>query len=218
MEPLARSRDESVSDRDVTPRPWVRRMVAVLLRIGLGVSLLNGGLIGYLSARHGGTPASRLAWTTMLGPAAVASALENDLLVPFVQIAIGLALILGFFTVASAVVAGFLIVSGPIFQFLAILSSNESNPMESSNLVMQTLVSTGSINLLLLAAAVLWLTPVEGTPWSLDALIFAHRRHGPPPATAPATPGPEIAEPPPPGPAPPETGASSATFSASRGE
>jgi uncharacterized membrane protein YphA (DoxX/SURF4 family) len=149
-------------------------MVALLLRMGLGVSLLNGGLLGFLSARRGGA-ASSLAWSTMLGPAAVASVLQNDLLVPVVQIAIGLALILGFLTLIAAVLAGFLIVSGPIFQFLAILS-NSGSP-SSPELPMQVLVSTGSINLLLLVAAVLWLTPVEGTPWSLDALIFAQRRH-----------------------------------------
>ena len=45
-------------------------MVAVMLRIGLGVSLLNGGLLGYLAARRGGS-ASGLSWTTLLGPAAV---------------------------------------------------------------------------------------------------------------------------------------------------
>jgi hypothetical protein len=44
------------------------------------------------------------------------------------------------------------------------------------------MVTTGSINLLLLIAAVLWLTPIEGTPWSLDAVIFARPR--PPRSTA----------------------------------
>ena len=155
------------------PPPWVRWMVALLLRMGLGVSLLNGGLLGFLSARRGGRPpalpgppcSDRRPWRARF---------ENDLLVPFVQIAIGLALILGFFTVIAAVLAGFLIVSGPIFQFLAILSN--SGTTVSADLPMQVLVTTGSINLLLLVAAVLWLTPMEGTPWSLDALIFAHRR------------------------------------------
>src|SRR3954463_11202886 len=124
----------------VEPRPWVRHTIAVLLRLGLGVSLLNGGLLGYLTARRGGS-ASGLAWTTLLGPAAVAGVLEQDLLVPFVQIAIGLALILGFFTVVTSVVAGFLILSGPIFQFLAILSS--SRPTGNLDLAMQALVTTG---------------------------------------------------------------------------
>src|SRR5438874_1241336 len=97
------------------PGPWVRCMIAVMLRIGLGVSLMNGGLLGYLRAERGGPGgAYNLAWTTLLGPAAVATVLENDLLVPVVQIALGLALILGFFTVVSSVLAGFLIISGPI--------------------------------------------------------------------------------------------------------
>src|SRR4051794_3494630 len=93
------------------PSPWVRWMVAVLLRVGLGVTLLNGGLLGYLTTKRGGT-AYGVAWSTLLGPAAVAGVLENDLLVPFVQIAVGLALILGFFTLAAAVLAGLLILSG----------------------------------------------------------------------------------------------------------
>jgi hypothetical protein len=169
-------------ERAAGPRPWVRDMIAVQLRIGLGVCLLNGGLLGYLSARQG-TSSSALAWSTLLGPAAVAGVLENDLLIPFIQIGLGLALIVGFFTVISAIIAGFLILSAPIFQFLAILSSSNSagNPgnMVGANLPMQVLVSTGSINLLLLVASVLWLTPFEGTSWSLDALIFAHLRNGP---------------------------------------
>lgn len=162
----------------VEPRVWVRHTVVVLLRLGLGTSLLNGGLLGYMTARRGVGATAGLAWTTLLGPAAVAGVLEHDLLVPFVQIAIGLALILGFFTVITAVVAGLLILSGPIFQFLAILSSSAS--VDDSTLIMQALVTTGSINLLVLVAAVLWLTPIEGTPWSLDYLIFAHRRHARP--------------------------------------
>jgi hypothetical protein len=163
-------------------------MVALLLRMGLGVSLLNGGLLGFLSARRGGA-ASGLAWSTMLGPAAVAGALQNDLLVSFVQIAIGLALVLGFFTLIAAVLAGFLIVSGPLFQFLAILSN--SAPPGNADLPMQVLITTGSINLLLLVTAVLWLTPMEGTPWSLDALIFAHRRQTPGDGSVSAAPAPD---------------------------
>jgi hypothetical protein len=154
----------------------VRSVIAVLLRLGLGVSLLNGGLMGYQIAQYGtGGSSSSLAWSTLLGPGAVASALEHDLLVPIVQIALGLALILGFFTVVSTILAGLLVLSAPIFQFLAILSSNTMGHT-SEHLAMQALVTTGSINLLLLVAAVLWLTPPGGTPWSLDYLIFAHRR------------------------------------------
>jgi hypothetical protein len=148
-------------------------MVTVLLRLGLGVSLLNGGLIGYLAARRGG-PAYGVAWSTLLGPAAVAGILGNDVLVPFCQIAIGLALVLGFFTVAASVLAGLLVLSGPIFQFLAILS--QPNAPSNAELATQAFISTGSINMLLLVVAILWLTPVEGTPWSLDAVLFAHRR------------------------------------------
>jgi hypothetical protein len=179
--------------------------------MGVGVSLLNGGLLGFLNARRGGA-ASSLAWSTLLGPATVAGTLQHDLLVPFVQIAIGLALILGFFTLIAAVLAGFLIVSGPIFQFLAILSN--SAPTSSAELPTQVLVSTGSINLLLLVAAVLWLTPMEGTPWSLDALIFAHRRLAPEPPPPLAAVAPEAEEPGNPGPSqgPP------ASISALRGE
>jgi hypothetical protein len=163
----------------ISPPPWVRWMIAVLLRLGLGVILLNGGLLGYQAAQRGGvSSASSLASTTLLGPAAVAGVLENDLLVPIFQIALGLALILGFFTVASSVVAGFFVLSGPIFQFLAILSSNATNTT-AEQLAMQALVTTGSINLLLLVALVLWLTPPTGTPWSLDYLIFSHRRSRP---------------------------------------
>src|SRR4051794_39537919 len=107
MEPLPPNHDPSAAVRVPfgEPRPWVRHMVAVLLRMGLGVSLLNGGLLGYMVARQGGASSSGLAWTTLLGPAAVAGVLEHDLLVPFAQIAIGLALILGFFTAISAVLA-----------------------------------------------------------------------------------------------------------------
>src|SRR4051794_10049080 len=189
MEPHSPTQSESspAFDDFTGPRPWVRRIVALILRVGLGVCLLNGGLLGYLTAQRGGASASGLVWSTLLGPSAVASVLQHDMLVPYVQIALGLALILGFFTVPSAILAGFLVLSGPIFQFLAILSS--SGQSGNATLEMQALiVTTGSINLLLLIAAVLWLTPIEGNPWSLDALIFARPR--PPQATAAAAPAP----------------------------
>jgi uncharacterized membrane protein YphA (DoxX/SURF4 family) len=171
-------------------------MVAVLLRLGLGASLLNGGLLGYLASQRGAAPG--LAWSTLLGPAFVAAVLQRDVLVPLVQIGLGMALILGFFTRIAAVGAGFLVLAGPIFQFLAILSSSGMN---DPNLEMQALVSTGTTNLLLLVTAVLWMTPSEGTPWSLDALIFAQRRHEPaaPPAPTPTSePGPATGSGPPP--------------------
>jgi hypothetical protein len=183
-------------------------MVAVLLRVGLGVNLLNGGLLGYLAARRGGGGiGSSLAWSTLLGPAAVAGVLEHDLLVPFVQVTVGLALILGFLTVVAAVAAGFLVLSGPIFQTLAILSS--SQPTGNLDMAMHALITTGSINPLILVAAVLWLSPVEGTPWSLDALIFSHRR---------ARGVPDLAPPEKPAVEPPEVAARSGSLSASRGE
>jgi uncharacterized membrane protein YphA (DoxX/SURF4 family) len=165
------------------PPPWVRPTVAVLLRLGLGVSLLNGGLLGYLSA-HRGISAPGLAWSTLLGPAAAAGALQHDALVPLVQIGLGMALILGFFTSVSAAGAGLLILSGPIFQFLAILGNSGASG-DGADLQMQALVSSGTTNLLLLVAALLWLTPGDGTPWSLDALIFAHRRAEPDPPPRP---------------------------------
>src|SRR3954464_7517133 len=99
--PRARFESSSPFDHFAEPRPWVRRMVALILRVGLGVCLLNGGLLGYLTAQRGGASASGLVWSTLLGPSSVASVLEHDLLVPYVQIALGLALILGFFTVVS---------------------------------------------------------------------------------------------------------------------
>src|SRR3954469_23620556 len=189
--PASRSEPVSEPDRPFGPGPRVREMIAVLLRVGLGVCLLNGGLLGYIAARRGGNSASSLVWSTLLGPSSVASVLEHDLLVPFVQIALGLALILGLFTVASAVLSGFLIVSGPIFQFLAVLSQvgQPGNPTLELQALM---VTTGSVNLLLLVAAVLWITPVEGTPWSLDVLIFSHPRQARGlPSPAPSTTAPD---------------------------
>jgi hypothetical protein len=203
-------------------------MVAVQLRIGLGVSLLNGGLIGYLRAeREMGGSAFSLAWTTLLGPAAVAGLLENDLLVPIFQIALGLALVLGFFTQVCTVLAGFLILSGPIFQVIALLSS--TSPISGNEqLAVQTLVSAGSMNLLLLVAVVLWLTPATGTPWSLDYLIFAHLRTRPDPQPPPrpqadAAAGPVPGAAPTPKPKPraepePENESRAGTLSATRGE
>jgi uncharacterized membrane protein YphA (DoxX/SURF4 family) len=172
-------------------------MVAVLLRLGLGINLLNGGLIGYLAVRQGVT-ASGVSWSTILGPAAVAGALHNDLLVPVFQIAIGLALVLGFFTPIAAVLAGILVLAGPVFHFLAILST--SSLSSRSALSTQVMVSTGSMNQLLLVAAVLWLTPIDGTPWSLDYVIFAHRRPRPEPDPAPGADAGPLESPSPPGP------------------
>jgi uncharacterized membrane protein YphA (DoxX/SURF4 family) len=147
------------------PELLVRSLAVLLLRCGLGVNLLNSGLIGYMIMRNG-APGS----TTYL--------------VPYVQIFLGIALILGLFTTVAAVGAGLLMIVQPLIQTITMLSGGfPGNPFGRGPAAFQWFAESMTLGNLLVATAVLWLSARARNPWSLDNVIFGQH------ATRPAVPG-----------------------------
>ncbi len=167
------------------PGPSVRRWVALLLRLGIGLSLLNTGLAGYIGAARGG-PGMNAGMPGIAPPGmeALFSAL------PYVTIALGLALILGFLTTASAVASGFYSLMTPLFMTIRIVSSGAAigwpNPAGGlGDPFLGMLMMTTGLTGLLPQAALIWLSPLENHPYSIDALIYG-RKAMPAPEASPA--------------------------------
>src|SRR3954447_2205803 len=110
------------------PNPWgpfgpdpghgIRVMVALLLRFGIGISLLNTGLIGYMNVRVPG------AGMSMPVPSAGFTGLDPLMsAIPYLAIGLGLALILGFLTTPTSVAAGFFGLLMPLMTTVAIISN-----------------------------------------------------------------------------------------------
>ncbi len=183
------------------PAPWealgpdpgraIRRWVAFLLRMGVGLSLLGSGLVGYFGAQNGMVGARP--W--LQSPSA--SMLEPFLLgLPYVAIGLGLALILGFLTKVASIAAGFFSLLVPIFAIIEVVLAGRGTPGNwqfytpgsgvASNLAV---MMTTNLPTLLTQAALIWLSPLENHPYSVDALIFGRNEMEPaPPAEVPARP------------------------------
>jgi uncharacterized membrane protein YphA (DoxX/SURF4 family) len=203
------SRDAPAAAPPFDPGPQIRHLIVFLLRAGLGMSLLNAGLFGYLGRGRGGV--------AVLGglPIPAPSEPVSELL-PIAQIALGLALIFGLFTTVAALAAGLLFLLAPAVQMAVVLGTGFlGNP--NSYAALHEMLGSGPTNGLLLVAAILWLSPVGSNPWSLDRLLFA-RLPGPapgPPAPEPEPPAPATPKEPP-APAPPP-GERVAKFMSNRG-
>src|SRR5262245_30067472 len=99
------------------PGPRVRSLVALILRTGLGLQLLNSGLTGFLYVNMGRNlrPGMGGAFERFgISPGSE----EMFRAVPYVQIVIGLALLLGFMTTLAATLAALLVEFPAIAQTL----------------------------------------------------------------------------------------------------
>ena len=171
------------------PGRTIRIWVTLLLRIGIGLSLLSTGLAGYFGLRAGGN-----GWR-LYGPGASMAMLDPVMSsLPYVAIGLGLALILGFLTTASAIGAGFFGLILPVFAIIQIAAGGQSNGFmggRGGGDEFLTMMMSMSLPNLLTNAAMIWLSPIENNPYSVDALIFG-RNEMEPDAPAPATlPAPE---------------------------
>ncbi len=162
------------------PHQRVRNLVVLLLRAGLGINLLNAGLLGYMSA------------------SAVNATDGFQLTLVYLQIFIGLALILGIFTLYATILAGIFIVTQPLMPTILMFLSGGMDPAARGAFAALNAMGP-SVSNLLIAAAVLWFSPTVRNPWSLDALILGRRevapRSRPKPEAHPL--GPESTSPPP---------------------
>jgi hypothetical protein len=141
----------------VEPNLRIKQLAVLLLRVGLGINLLNEGLMGYLTVKMN------------------AGAVGLPTVLPYVQIAIGVALILGFVTTMAATCAGVLVLFHPLVQTLALFGGTY-NPFGRGPFALQAnLAQVSSTGNLLITAAVLWFSSPGQNPWSLDAMVFGRR-------------------------------------------
>jgi uncharacterized membrane protein YphA (DoxX/SURF4 family) len=168
--------------RDLFPAdrsPRFLYFLAFILRVGLGLSLLNHGLLGYIFQSQmgggvGGNPYTQ-AYAQMLNIGPGTEPFHQVL--PYAQIAVGMALILGFMTTPAAVAAGIVILLTPLMQTIALLLNGAMvNRNMMMGMSMQSVMTSGEMSSLLLAAIVVWLSPVRTNPWSLDGLMFRRGR------------------------------------------
>jgi hypothetical protein len=183
------------------PAAWPRlvALVALFVRIGVGLSLFNPGLVRILTPGPGGfggpggmvgpgfRPAIGALTPTLPGFEGVAAVL------PYAELAVGVGLILGIFTTISALAACAITLVSPALMAVSLMLSAGIGPMPNRfGLAFEYLLATPHQALLAQALLVL-LSPVAINRYSIDALIFA-RAAVPivpqPPATAFADPAP----------------------------
>jgi hypothetical protein len=162
------------------PGRSIRVWVALLLRVGIGLSLLSTGLAGYFGmqgGRLGGGSWGMGPSMSMLDP------FMSSL--PYLAIGLGLALILGFLTTASAIGAGFFSLILPLFAIVQIALAGPSNTFApgggwAGNQQFLGMLMSMTLPNLLTNAAMIWLSPLENHPYSVDALIFGRNEMEPP--------------------------------------
>ena len=147
------------------PGPRIRQTVALMLRLAFGVSLLSAGLARYMGSR----PGSQVPGMVMVG---AADPLMAGL--AYLSIALGIALILGFFLTLASTGACLVILAIPVLQTITELTSGGFGPGLNDPYLVAT---TQRLPMLMVPAAMmLWLSPVANHPYSIDALIFARDR------------------------------------------
>jgi hypothetical protein len=153
------------------PGRTIRIWVTLLLRLGIGLSLFQTGLAGYFGQQAGGMtggPFGRGPTFSMLDPFMSG--------MPYLAIGLGLALILGFLTTASALGAGFFSLLLPVFAIVQTVMAGTTGAFNMGgrfgNDQFFMMMMSSSLPNLLTNAALVWLSPLENNPYSVDALIF----------------------------------------------
>lgn len=163
-------------------------IIVLMLRLALGVSTLNAGLIGYLSQSFGsgGSPMrfqNPNMGMNMYGGGSGSAPIGMGLqFLAAGQIGLGVAVLLGFSTTITAAATGFLtILPSLIYTFFLIgvgMTSDFSgapNPGIFARAIHIEMSNGIDVPTLLLVSLVVWLSSLGITPLSLDALILARR-------------------------------------------
>ena len=148
----------------------LRRWIAMLLRLSIGLGLLNSGLTGYMSKGANG-------FQNMTG-----SGLEPLMAaLPYFSIALGLALILGFLTKVTSIASGFFTLVSPLLVTVQIMTAAmtgmgqfQNQGWGNNNPFMAMLVMNAAPSLIA-QSLLIWLAPLENHPISIDTLIFGRR-------------------------------------------
>lgn len=157
------------------PGRSLRIWVALLLRLGIGLSLLSTGLSGYFGLQAGGMRMGGGGpWGGGIPSLSVLDPFVSGL--PYLAIGLGLALILGFLTTASAIGAGFFNLIMPVFGIVQTIAMGTMGGVNMGGRFgnfqfFEMMMGMGASNLLA-NAALIWLSPLENNPFSVDALIF----------------------------------------------
>ena len=135
------------------PGPLTRSLVALLLRLGLGLLFLMVGLAKFHQMREGTYPATIIRMfekTNLRGVPQFAAAL------PYAEVGLGIALMLGLLTPLTASLAGVLLLQLLFGQLVL------GDPKAFPNMMIYLLFDAG----------ILWLSPVTSNYISLDGLLF----------------------------------------------
>ena len=185
----------SMSSTNPTPRGalgpdpgrTIRCWVALLLRMGIGLSLLGSGLAGYFGSQRPGGGIG--VWGQNLSFPALDPFFSA---LPYIAIGLGLALILGFLTTAAAIASGFFSLLMPIFSIIQIVGAGPSNGFNRGGMwggdPFFAMMLSMSLPSLLAQAALIWLSPLENHPYSIDTLIFGRNEIEAPPPAPPRSP------------------------------
>ncbi len=147
------------------PGPRIRQAVALMLRLAIGLSLLNAGLARLLGMRV----------TNQVPGMVLFDAPRTFLMMlAYAQVGLGIALIMGFLVTAAAVGACLVLIAIPAYQMLMELGTGGSGAAANDPYV----VATNQMLPILMVPNVLllWLSPVANHPFSVDALVFARAR------------------------------------------
>lgn len=158
--------------------PRAKNLALFFLRAGLGSAIFNQGLNDYLAIQAGTFPTG---YPTAL---------------PYLQIILGLALMLGVFTIPSTISAGIYVMFSPFIQTAINIGGGAGggSALTRGGWTTFPYFDPGMASHLLLTAAVLWLSPPGVSPWSFDSLIFKRNDR---PALIPTEPEPSPPPPPP---------------------
>lgn len=178
------------------PSPALRSAIAFVLRVSLGLGLLNVGLLTYMANRTGAIPGMRGMGGMPATPVVPGNLGMMDVsqVVPYLQIAIGLALVLGFFTTYAAVAAGLVSLLDPAAMTVSLLASGM--PVRGPSMFGMNYFGTwgAESTRLLLVAAVAWMAASGHNPLSIDTLVFGRGAASRPPGPLP--PGAFVDDPP----------------------
>lgn len=162
------------------PTPAARVLVALVLRLTLGLTLLDEGVRHYLLEKlASSTPVARNFYgspvvypygATPSPPPTVPGWEAFAGYLPYAEVAVGVAVALGFFTTAAATLAALWPLLLRVLKLGYVLAVVPLDPTASPALV-QPDDAARALPLLLLAVAVIWLSSSGTNPMSLDALV-----------------------------------------------
>jgi uncharacterized membrane protein YphA (DoxX/SURF4 family) len=146
----------------------LRCWVAGFLRIGIGLSLMGSGLVGYFS-RKGSVTRPLIFnlgdFSEILEPYFAA--------LPYLAIALGLALIVGFLTSAAAIGSAFFSLFMMVLaMFVSYNAARGNGQFGVATDPFLSMILQSNLPQLIPYAALIWFSSVENHPVSIDALIF----------------------------------------------